>query len=199
MTVSIKTRSDFTPHVTNKRNFKLLNPGFQGFFWCTFPLEIKLKSPAKSSLSIEHPITNADNKRDHQLKTAAKVPRLAYYIAQSIHNARNLIIFIYTLEKLKFLSSFTLRSNWLLSSIELTFCFDRNDLRSKQPSIETTRIHHIELNLAINKLINKQIPIEWAMHSALASVLQFCWFVCLFLGGGHDWKTLTYKCCKTVC
>ena len=100
MTVSIKTRSDFTPHVTSKRNFELLNPGFQGFFRCTFPLEIKLKSPAKSSLSIEHPITNADNKRDHQLKTAAKVPRRAYYIAQSIHNARNLIIFIYTLEKL---------------------------------------------------------------------------------------------------
>ena len=32
----------------------------------------------------------------------------------------------------------SLRSNWLLSSIELTFGFDRNNLRSKRPSIELT-------------------------------------------------------------
>ena len=38
---SNKTLSDFTPHVMSKRN-KLLNPWFQGFFRCTFPLEIKL-------------------------------------------------------------------------------------------------------------------------------------------------------------
>ena len=63
------------------------------------------KVKVNSKELIEHrailfPITNADNKRDHQLKTAAKVPRRAYYIAQSIHNARTFIIFIYTLEKL---------------------------------------------------------------------------------------------------
>ena len=94
-TGSNKTPSDFTPHVTSKRN-KLLNPGFQGFFRCTFPLEIKLnKVKVNSKELIEHrlisfPITNADNK---ELKTAAKVPRRAYYIAQSIHSTRTFNFF----------------------------------------------------------------------------------------------------------
>ena len=36
-------------------------------------------------------------------------------------------------------NSYSLRSNWLLSSIELTLVFDRIDFcRSKRPSIETT-------------------------------------------------------------
>ena len=99
-----------TPHVTSKRK-KLLNPGFQGFFWCTFPLVIfRNKVKVNSKELIEHrvilfPITNADNERPTTkeiiiLKTAAKVPRREYYIAQSIHNTRTFIIFIYTLEKL---------------------------------------------------------------------------------------------------
>ena len=60
------------------------------------------------------------NTKTDQLKTA--FPRRACYIAQSLHNTRTFII-IYTLAPCSFYN------HLLLSSIELTFGFDRNNLR----------------------------------------------------------------------